>query len=165
MENFNTQEIARTARAFDAEQLSQEIFGRWDPVVMSWKASNFEVYTRQVYRNAGGDVLVVGADDVPEGLDRTQVHTEQIMAAARVDGLKHKGWIAIVLNYTDLFDLYLLEGSSVKDAKIKSVRKNIFIGDLIDRIDEEVEYTGADYRNDVVRRLNVATTRFDEEGK
>ena len=53
----------------------------------------------------------------------------------RVSGHHHKGYIYLVVNDADLFDVYY---TNLKN-EIKHVSKNVFIGDLVDTIDEKVE--------------------------
>ena len=61
-----------------------------------------------------------------------------------VQGFNFKGWVTITYNEgTDLFDLNFQNKKSVE--KIEGV----YVDGLVDVIDRHVEYTGANYKNDV----------------
>jgi hypothetical protein len=52
-----------------------------------------------------------------------------------VSGRHHKGWVYIVLNGRDLFDIYYTS----KQNKIKKVENDIYIEDLIETLDISIE--------------------------
>jgi hypothetical protein len=56
-----------------------------------------------------------------------------------VTGRKHKGWVYIVLNGLDLFDIYYTS----KQDKIKKVENDIYIEDLINTLDISIERIAA----------------------
>lgn len=52
-----------------------------------------------------------------------------------VTGMLHRGWVYIVLNGADLFDIYY---TNKKDL-IKKVDEDVYIDDLIQRLDRAIE--------------------------
>lgn len=66
----------------------------------------------------------------------------------KVQGFKFTGWVSITYNEgTDLFDLSFQNKKGVE--KIEGV----YVDGLVDVIDRHVEYTGANYKNDVDKWL------------
>lgn len=57
----------------------------------------------------------------------------------RVNGHHHKGYVYIVVNGSDLFDVYL---TTLKD-EIKTEIKDLYFDQLVDAIDEKVEKIAA----------------------
>jgi hypothetical protein len=55
--------------------------------------------------------------------------------AFRVSGMLFKGNVALMVNGSDLFDVHLCSSHG----NLKHTIKDVFIGDLIDAIDEKVE--------------------------
>jgi hypothetical protein len=60
----------------------------------------------------------------------------------RVSGHHHKGLVILMVNGSDLFDIYLTK----LNGEIKEKISNIYIEDLIDTIDKKVEYLNT-YQN------------------
>lgn len=63
----------------------------------------------------------------------------------RVSGLKHKGYVYIVVNGKDLYDVYL----TTLQNNIKEVLNDVYFDELQIRMDDAIEYTGDRYANDV----------------
>lgn len=63
----------------------------------------------------------------------------------RVSGIKHKGYVYIVLNGSDLFDVYL----TTLQNKIKEILPDVYFDELQLRMDDAIEYTGDRYKQDV----------------
>jgi hypothetical protein len=53
----------------------------------------------------------------------------------RVSGMIHKGYVYIILNGLDLFDIYY---TNIKDV-IKKISTDVYVMDLVDTIDRDVE--------------------------
>lgn len=64
-----------------------------------------------------------------------------------VSGVKHKGWVYIVLHGSDTFEIYLTTKTNV----VTDVKTGIYFDQLVDVIDSAVEYTGASYQEDAAR--------------
>ena len=60
--------------------------------------------------------------------------------AFKVQGFKFKGVVQITLNSMDLYDIEF-----IKAGKVKHTANGIYFDQMVDIIDNFVEYTGADY--------------------
>jgi hypothetical protein len=62
-----------------------------------------------------------------------------------VSGFKHKGHVYVFLNGGDLFDVVLTTNRGI----VKKVIKDIYFDDLLNQVDDAIEYTGDDYEDRV----------------
>lgn len=69
-----------------------------------------------------------------------------------VSGFRHKGHVYILLNGADLFDVIL----TTNRGTVKQVFTDIYLDQLLELVDDAVEYTGADYEAKVTKWLNTA---------
>jgi len=71
-----------------------------------------------------------------------------------VNGLIHKGFVYIVVNGLDLFDVYLTD----KKNTIKNILSMVYFDELAERLDAAIEHTGATYGQDLekeAQRINA----------
>ena len=66
-----------------------------------------------------------------------------------VNGFKHAGKVKVVLNWLDLFDIYLIN----QDDTLKEKIENVFVDSLINVIDHAIEKTD-DYEERVKREYS-----------
>lgn len=62
----------------------------------------------------------------------------------RVQGFKFKGEVMIILRANDTYTI-----SFIKNRVVVQVYADVYFDDMVDLIDNEVEYTGENYINDV----------------
>lgn len=80
------------------------------------------------------------------GLDHATIKPVECGLQFHVQGYKHKGNVVIKLNEgVDLYEVYLYE----ENGKLKESYTDIYVDQLIDTIDQTVEYTGTDYQERV----------------
>ena len=80
------------------------------------------------------------------GLNPETVRAIEYGIRFHVQGFKHTGYVEIKLNEgADLYEIYLYDESG----NLKESHTDIYVDQLVDTIDNAVEYTGKDYQKKV----------------
>lgn len=80
------------------------------------------------------------------GLNPETVRAVEYGLRFHVQGFKHTGYVEIKLNEgADLYEIFLYDESG----NLKESHTDIYVDQLVDTIDNAVEYTGSDYQKKV----------------
>jgi len=105
------------------------------------------------YRDADpGLILRALMADIPKYLSwgaRSAVNLFGKGLRITVSGFKHKGWVYVLLNGSDLFDVYL----TTNRGKITKIIRDVGVENLSETVDLAVEFTGASYESLVRKSL------------
>ena len=105
---------------------------------------NIALYIRDIFLTKLTTVFSWGAHDfesIPESEEGGLIFS--------VNGFKHAGKVKVVLNWLDLFDVYLIN----QDGTLKEKIENVFVDSLINVIDNAVEKV-EDYEERVKREYS-----------
>jgi hypothetical protein len=108
---------------------------------------NISLYIRDILLTKLTTVFSWGAHDFESVLESEEGEGGLQFS---VDGFKHTGRVKVVLNWLDLFDVYLIN----QDGTLKEKIENVFVDSLISVIDNAVEKT-EDYEERVKREYSL----------